>query len=297
MLVEVQSRSLDAICSKFPALREKALIARSNFRRVFGPSVVVADAYLLDRTSSLATSWSSRKQELVERGVDSLDFSQITEEDARTYIETVRTRTKGEMPEGVYQALAFFNPRYAELPHLELVDGYRKKFESKGHAKSLGLNIMLHLPLSWSSLEGDRPHVVQKFESPTGGAAAMLLIKDGPPLEGKEGEEALLQYIVSEKYVNADAPGSQWLASGQTVLAGQPGYYCDILLERETMQGAVAIRTRAFYFVFDGKLITVACDTSCAGSDAAARAAEEFTRYEACLNLIAGGVDVLNKYE
>lgn len=297
ILVEGQSQSLDGITSKYPELREKVMTARSEFRRAFGAAVVSADAYLLERTSSEETSWSDRKQEVVERALTALDFSQVSQKEARDYIKTVQQRTLGDMPEGVYRALVFFHPRYAKHPHLELVDDYETKYESKGNPKALGMNVMLIVPRSWSPEDGDRPHVVQKFESPDETASVMLIIRDANSELTADSDEELLRYLSSQEYLESESPGATWLASGTTTLAGKPASYCDFIMERDTMMGGLSLRARLFYLLFRGDLIILACDVAFSGEGATSRAKQEFARYEASFNLIAGGVDVLNKYE
>ena len=59
----------------------------------------------------------------------------------------------------------------------EFAAGKRSKFSSNGEGKSKGLKIHVKYPKSWTSLEGDRPHIVRKFVQPDNYALAIIYIQ------------------------------------------------------------------------------------------------------------------------
>lgn len=61
----------------------------------------------------------------------------------------------------------------------EFLAGSTTKYYSKGEGKAYGLKINLKYPASWTSKEGERPHIVKKFEQPNGNVLGMLFINKG----------------------------------------------------------------------------------------------------------------------
>lgn len=63
-----------------------------------------------------------------------------------------------------------------EVSISEYTSGKTIKYLSKGEGKSAGLKINFAFPESWSSKEGERPHIVRKFQQPNGYVLGLIFI-------------------------------------------------------------------------------------------------------------------------
>ncbi len=55
------------------------------------------------------------------------------------------------------------------------------RFDSAGHPKSNGVQVVVQYPANWSAKEGERPHIVQKFVGKHAGVPAILMLEIRQP--------------------------------------------------------------------------------------------------------------------
>lgn len=100
------------------------------------------------------------------------------------YFNDVEQYCLGNLPSPTKETLLYF--KYIDSPSKEITDGHFEYFNTKGHSKSEGLEIKLKIPITYKIEEGERPHVVQRFNEFEGhfGAKATLTITEIPEKEG-----------------------------------------------------------------------------------------------------------------
>jgi len=94
-------------------------------------------------------------------------------------LEKWATSERGSLP-GI-QTLLAYHPKYIRNPERELLDGFTQEFRSDGSGKSLGLKPRVIYPISWKSEDGERPHILKKFKSPSSAEMVMLSLHEAPP--------------------------------------------------------------------------------------------------------------------
>lgn len=85
----------------------------------------------------------------------------------------------------------------------EYNSGKTNKFSTTGLGKAKGLRLNMKYPISWKSIEGERPHVVRKFVQPDNYALSIILVnKLDKPFTNAEIDELFttegLKSIISE---------------------------------------------------------------------------------------------------
>ena len=82
--------------------------------------------------------------------------------------------------------------QFQDQPHNEFFEDYTYSYSTEGHEKSLGTKWKIDVPLSWRAMEGDRPHVIQKFISHYGYgtessiATIAIMVNNLPIIEGHQ---------------------------------------------------------------------------------------------------------------
>ena len=294
-LTEAQNRSLDAIGTAFPDLRQDATMARIEFDQAFAPAINAVDEFLT-QNSTPDCHWPTIKKEQITAALGHLDFSGISREQAVDYISTVRKRTKGDMPQRIYNVLVTFHPVYQADPHMEIVNGYFREYTSDGTGKALELRVSLEYPMSWTSEEGRRPHILQKFSSPDALASFMIYVNEVPLVSGLSSDEENLEYLSSKEYIEKEMRGATFLSAGRTVIAGRNASFCDTLTQRSAPAGDVTLRARIYYILHRKRIVSLSFDVASPGISSPDDMEPAFKRYEKLFELVATSLDFLDKY-
>lgn len=166
-----QKMSLEYVISRFPNLKEKAEGAMNEWNREFLPSVVCIDSVL---NLSLKEEWKKNKDELYDKFIR-VDNSNVTEENAKEYINVVNDRSFGHIQTPVMETFLVWQPDYRVHPENEFTDGYTNSFSTKNKRSQLAVNIRLHYPKSWRALDGNKKsNIIQTFTSGYGLGNVMM---------------------------------------------------------------------------------------------------------------------------
>jgi len=125
MLTEAQNRSLDVIIEKYPDLRQDATMARVEFNQAFGSAIKAVDEFLAQNTTP-GFNWLNGEKKRLLAVLEQLDVSGITRQQAKDYLVTVDKRTKGDIPQRIYDVLVAFHPGYQKHPQNEMAKRIHK---------------------------------------------------------------------------------------------------------------------------------------------------------------------------
>jgi hypothetical protein len=168
-----QKLSLEYVISRFPNLKDKAEGAMNEWNREFLTAVTSIDSVL---TISLKDEWKKNKDELYDKFIH-VDNSNVTEENAKEYINVVNDRSFGHIQTPVMETFLVWQPDYRIHPENEFTDGYTVSFLTKNKRTQLPVNIKLHYPKSWRALEGNKKsNIIQTFTSGYGLGNVMLAL-------------------------------------------------------------------------------------------------------------------------
>jgi hypothetical protein len=250
-----QEYSLSRIAKEFPELTGSVVLARAQFGSTFPDIKTKLEKQLKQAMGEklfqeTATNLRTKLRETLGR-------QQITREIAVNFLEQVKGRSKGEIENPIIEYLLAV--KYTTNPVGEFVDGFRQRYQTDGVGKSQGIKLTLQLPRSWAAKEGERPHIVKKWQSENGTGLEMMLlvIQDG---QGYNPTTKEMQNIVSSGEIRDFVPdGSTYVDSGNFSLEGQTGYWLQMTMPIERAGAKMYQEALMYQLFFRGKAIGVMC--------------------------------------
>jgi len=250
-----QEYSLSRIESEFPELAMGVVLARSQFGGTF-PDIqtkletqlknAMGEKFFQETDASLRTQLR-----------ETIGRQKITSDIAANFLQQVKARSKGEIESPVLEYLLAV--KYADNPVAEYLDGFRQRYQTDGAGKSQGIKLVLQLPQSWAAKEGERPHIVKKWQSENGTGLEMmhLDIRDGPGYNPTKKE---MQDMVTSGEVRDFVPdGATYVDSGNFDLEGQTGYWLQMTMPVERAGVKMYQEALMYQLFFQGKAIGIMC--------------------------------------
>lgn len=256
--VSGQTYSLDAIARKYQNLSNQVFLAKSEFDLSFSKSIEN-----IDTTMAKLDGWKTFKKNIPDMLAKQLDFSNLTYNESAAFLEVVKQRAKGEIETPVLETLLMFNPTYEKKPEKEFYDGFKKRYVSDNPKKSKDVDFSLHVPMSWSSQEANRPNIVRKFISQNGHGLeyAVILVYDFPG--GESLTAADIKSSVNQKEMKEALPPDANLKNyGFFILETLPGYWQHYTLAAERINFKLTMETVTYTLFYRNKLIQIQFATS-----------------------------------
>lgn len=250
-----QERSLSRIAKEFPELAGSVELARAQFGSTFPDIKTKLEAQLKQAMGEklfqgTATNLRTKLRETLGR-------QQITKDIAANFLVKVKARSKGEIESPVLEYLLAV--KYTANPVGEFTDGFRQRYGTDGTGKSQGIKLNLKLPRSWAAKEGERPHIVQKWESENGTGLEVILL-DIRDVEGYNPSKKEMEEFVRSGEVRGLTPeGSTYVASGNFTLEMRTGYWIQMAMPQERAGVKFYQDTLLYQLFFRGKAIGLLC--------------------------------------
>lgn len=252
-----QNYSLSEISKKYPSLSGLALIAEKEFSATFKSSIDGMDALMAKYAKS---EWNKIKAQLTTQIASSINIEQISETQARQFVEQVRERAKGNIESPVIETMLLFKSGYEKNPEREFLDGYKFKYSTNGAGKAKGVAFSIESPKTWVAKEGNRPNIVQKFVSENGRGLEFLLIliKEIPLQPGEKITEKDISEILNPKDIQDFIPdGGVYLNSGKLTLENLPGFWVHFKMDMARMRNTFGIETIMYTIFYKNKMIQI----------------------------------------
>lgn len=253
-----QQASLELVEEKFPDLAKDVKESWFAFNSsALGESVKGVEAEL---SKQLGEKWPEMKEQLTSQMQKMVKGQQFTREQATAFLAEVRLRGKGELPESIRSALLSAHPRFSNNPGLELAEGWKQTFRTTGHAKAKGVDFSVSFPASWSKREGNRPNIIQVFQSGAGHGPIMcnLMVKNIPLPEGyKPTQEELKEFFQPNELKDMVPDGGTFIEAKSIVLEGSPA---GMLVSDQTMQRldiSLTMRMTQFVTIQESSMIFI----------------------------------------
>lgn len=252
-----QGYSLSEISKKYPSLSGLALLAEREFAATFQSSIEGMDALMAKYSES---EWNKIKAQLSTKIASSIHIEQISETQARQFVELVRERAKGNIESPIIETLLIFKSGYEENPEREFIDGYKFKYSTNGVGKAKGVAFSIESPKTWVPKEGDRPNIVQKFVSENGRGLELLLIliKEMPLQPGEKITEKDISEILNPKDIQNFIPdGGVYLNSGKLTLENLPGFWVHFKVDMARVRSTVGMETIMYTIFYENKMVQI----------------------------------------
>jgi hypothetical protein len=291
-----QRMSLDRIGTRFPDLAKAATVAGLGFvSSALGSGYRNAVEELKRLTGANWKQLDSELQASLRAGLSAQRFDRTQ---ATAFIAEVEARAKGSLQESVRTTLLASNPSYIARPELEFVEGWRQSYRTKGHPKAKGVDCSVSFPASWTKREGERPNIIQVFESSSdaGRALCNVMIKRLPVPEGETLTEEDAREILSPENLKELVPeGGRLVETKKMTLDGSPSGFvvCDLRLQR--LDQEVLMRMASFVTIQGNAMIFIQCGVGAEpGNESALDAA--YKLYLPVFRSIAGSLVLNDKY-
>jgi hypothetical protein len=248
-----QDATLARIPEKFPMLANSALVERMRFDAAFPNAKNKLEARLKNGLG--AEKMDVVKARMLEQ-VKSFAGAVATQEQAESFLAEMPLRAKGDI---VSPALEYLlAAEYAAAPVNEFLDGYRTKFSTRGHKKSLGLEMILYLPKSWEAEETDWPAAVQKWSSRNEQVTELITLGiEDSDLSAKE-----FKYLIKTGGYKKLAAGGKIVKSGAFTVAGQPGGWIEFTQKTERLGAEYYQHLLLNVFYYRGKEVCISCGST-----------------------------------
>lgn len=291
-----QDYSLKEISKKYPSMSGLALIAEKEFSATFESSIEGMDALMSKYAKS---EWKKIKGQLANQIAGSINIEQITEPQARQFIELVQKRAKGDIESPVIETLLLFKSGYEKHPEREFLDGYKYKYTTNGAGKAKGVAFSIEAPKTWAAKDGNRPNIVQKFVSENGRGLELLLvlIKEMPlPPDETITEKDVAEILNPTKIKDFLPDGSEYKISGKLTLENLPGFWVHFKMNMSRARNSVGMETMMYTIFYKNKMIQIQghVTTSVNGKPIVRSG---LTQYEKLFDLMANSFVVTNMYK
>ena len=291
-----QAYSLSEISKKYPSLSGLALIGEKEFSATFKSSIEGMDAIMMKHAKS---EWQKIKNQLTKQIADSINIDQITELQARQFIELVRQRAKGNIEPPVIETLLIFKSGYEKNPEREFLDGYKYKYTTNGSGKAKGVAFSIESPKTWAAKEGSRPNIVQKFVNENGRGLELLLIliKEMPLQPGEKITEKDVSEILNPMDIKDFLPdGATHIKSGKLTIENLPGLWVHFKTNISRVRNSVGMETIMYTIFYKNKMIQIQgqVTTSVNGKPMNRGGLQ---KYEKLFDLMANSFVIANMYQ
>jgi serine/threonine protein kinase len=253
-----QNFTLESIAKKFPDLANDVKISRL----VFESSPLGGGADELDKIlqQKVGEKWPETKEHMAKEISDLLVKQELTKNQAVDFVLEVRKRAKGNLQEETRSTLLSVNPKYQENPGLELNEGWKQTFRTKGHPKSKGVDFSLSFPSSWKKREGYRPNIIQVFQSGAGHGPILcnIMVKDLPlPAGYKMTQDDIKEFFQTNELKEMVPEGAIFVDAKSLFLEGAPAgmLVCDQIMQR--LDVSLKIRSTQFITISNNVMIFI----------------------------------------
>jgi len=291
-----QNYSLNEISKKYPSISGLAFVAEKEFSATFKASIEGMDALM---TKYAKNEWDKTKEQSFNQIASSINIDQISETQARQFVELVRERAKGNIESPVIETLLLFKSGYEKNPEREFLNGYKYKYSTNGVGKAKGVAFSIESPKTWVAKEGNRPNIVQKFVSENGRGLELLLvlIKEVPLQPGEKITEKDLSEILNPKDMQDFIPdGGVYLNSGKLSLENLPGFWVHFKMNMSRVRNTFGMETIMYAIFYKNKMIQIQGQvmTSINGEPAERGGLK---KYEKLFDLMANSFVISNMYK
>lgn len=287
-----QSHSLNHIAVRFPGLAQKVALAKTKFDLGFKSSIDNMEAIF----SRQGAKWTELITKISKQIKENSDLSDLTKGQAENFLLSVEERANGDMPSPVIETFLLFSPKYLQNPTSEFVDGFKKRYSSVGADKADGLRFHVDYPQSWSSQEGNRPHVVTKFISENGRGHEMVIVSVKALPSSLAGSEAQISSALLESLQETLPPNATLLEGGSIRIDNLPGVFQKYNVTAQQMDFTVYASVIAYTLHYRGKAIQLQCSVGCTEKNSK-ELGRRFRKFEPLFRQVANSFVVQSQWK
>ncbi|TDF82397.1 hypothetical protein [Pseudomonas sp. H9] len=279
-----QDYTLKLIPTRYPELQASAKSAELNFASVFGNSIkdkLGAEISAAIGEDTFRPMVSRMEAALAEK----IDVPALTHRNAVKFIAEVNNAEKGKVDASVFPYLAAV--RYKDQPASEFTDKLLQRFDTQGQPNSLGVNLMMDLPISWVA-EKAHTKSVQRWHSMAGYGRQVITL-DVVNTGARISTQDIKDQLAGGRIRTLTPPDSTFINGGAQTVASLPGYWLDYNteVEQDGFKAYQAVRLNVFFKA--DKAVLVSCGTTSSQAKKA-QADKDFTKLQALCPLVVNSI-------
>lgn len=249
-----QQDSLERIEKKYPDLARDVKEAwLAYYSSALGESSKTVEKELIKETGE---KWPEINKQMKIQLNDLNSQQEITHAQAVEFLNEVLERSKGQLPKTLLKTLLSSNPRYLKNPASELAEGWKQTFRTKKHTEAKGLDCSISIPASWSQKEGNRPDMIQVFQSGAGHGpviTTMMVMSFPPPKLSKKEQK---DFFTPSELKGSIPVGGKYILSKNIVLDGAPSAMVVYDISQQGLDTTTKARVTQFVTIHnDNKMI------------------------------------------
>lgn len=290
-----QKLTLDLISKQHPTLAREAQEVELLFDRKFAPSVAqigkVMD-WVVANVSGYKKEYDKNQRMLTA----AIQAQKVSKTMAKDFLETVKKRSKGEIPAPYLRKLLAYHPIYQQSPEKEYEDGFKGEYRSDGKGKAQGLKVGIQHPASWEAKDGRRPHIVKLFSRgvENGALISHIQVRDIPDEDVSETE--MFKAIATVEHLKKEFAGAELIGQRVTKLAGRKALELEITIEQDGPLNRVYMHQLQYTFIHSGKMVQVTFAAAAQNSDKE-QAKKIFRKHKNLFLLMATSIEVFNRFD
>lgn len=253
-----QEATVASIEQKFPSLTKTANEARFVFdSSAVGESRKGVETEL---TILMGDKWPEFKAGMASDLKNALSERAITEKQASEFLAEMKARAKGQVPDGILASLLSAHSRYSANPALEMTEGWKRQFRSEGLEKAKDVDFSISVPVSWSARDGNRPNILQVFQSQAGHGPAMcnLIVAKLPSREGTPILKEDMKAMVGTEALKETVPkGGTFVSAKEIELEGAPGGVVVYDITEKRLDVEISMRRTHFVVLYQNSMVMI----------------------------------------
>ena len=135
------------------------------------------------------------------------------------------------------------------------------KFDTKNHPKSNGLWLAVKYPSSWRAAEGERPHIIQKFDRVDGDFYQSLMLQVNPLPAGAMQEVQSLTTKDMTEFCQSFADNSRAYGVKKFIHEGQAAFIGNVDYSMDRVNQTFTFSQRLMVVFYKSNMIMLYCGT------------------------------------
>lgn len=166
------------------------------------------------------------------------------------------------------------------------------EYKSDGSGKSLGLKIKFIYPCLWTELDGNRPHILRKFNYTFDDGSSIIQTITIKNINNKfnENEKMFTNSVMKE----IARKMGEYISSRSVIIDGIEAGEVSFKTQQQAPVAYIYMYSLMYMFIYDNKLISVTFNT---GSLIDSKAKVLFDEYQTLFKLLATKTIIFSKYK
>ncbi len=198
-----QQYTLSTINQKYPKLITESIIAETEFNKSFSRAI---SKIILEIQNIYGNDYEALLTKLEKASDNYIKLKEISEKEALTFINKVKSRAKGSITSPELEILLKYE--YIDDPKEEFLANYINTYSVVNYSNSQKLSFSINIPKSWVELDGSLSSTLKKFRSEYGIGNAIITVS-----KRNLSKNTTISGLINEKVLEKSIPENSRILS------------------------------------------------------------------------------------